>query len=221
MKKKTKITLIVSSAAVILLAGVCVIRGTYALFTSEDKVNIAVKSGTVNVVAIVDEFTTWSGEANSLTGVPADDEIHIQKTLPQGTFVNGGTGAYSVSNGEGKIELKKMTPGDRVTFKLSITNNSNIAIKYRILFSKGDGDNTLYDALEMKFGDLKTGDGEATKTEWALISRPNETGQAIGDSLDCSITLPTDKLSEDYGDKECSVILKVEAVQGNYIPVDD
>lgn len=225
MKKKTKITLIVSSIAVILLAGACVIGGTYALFTSEEKVNIAVKSGTVKIVATVEDFTTWSGNKNSLTGVPANDETNIKKStdlgLSDGNFLNGGTGKYTPNEGEGKIELTKMTPGDRVTFNIKITNKGNIAIKYRILFSKDStGDQTLYDALEMKFGSLQNIEGN-TKTEWSEVISANETESTIGESLNCSITLPTDKINEEYGEKKCSIVLKVEAVQGNYVPASD
>ena len=68
MKKRTKISLVLSSAAAILLAGSIMAGGTYALFTSESKTNIAVSSGTVKINASIEELKTYSGEANSLTG---------------------------------------------------------------------------------------------------------------------------------------------------------
>ena len=44
MKKRTKLSLVLSSLAAIAVAGATMAGGTYALFTSESKVNIAVNS---------------------------------------------------------------------------------------------------------------------------------------------------------------------------------
>ena len=62
-----KSKVILSAILVIALCASLVCGATFALFTSESKVNIAVTSGKVAVVATVENLKTYSGE--SLTGV--------------------------------------------------------------------------------------------------------------------------------------------------------
>ena len=144
MKKRTKISLVLSSAAAILLAGSIMASGTYALFTSESKTNIAVSSGTVKINASIEELKTYSGEANSLTGDVEVDNDHIVQNEST-TFLNGGTASIDGS----KLTLKHMTPGDKVTFNINIENTSTVAAKYRTVVSLDD-DNGLFSGLEIK-----------------------------------------------------------------------
>ena len=79
MKKTNK--RIVSSVASIALCASLVAGGSYALFTSESEVNVAVTSGTVKVVASVNEgsLKTYSmGEAQTA-----------------GKYENGGTADFN------------------------------------------------------------------------------------------------------------------------------
>ena len=108
MKKKV-VTL---SLLTIIMCASLIVGATLALFTSKSDVNIAVTSGNVEVVATVDEITTYSmGE----------------ETATNGTFANGGTATLK----DGTITLDRVMPGDKVVAKLTITNNSNVNYKQR------------------------------------------------------------------------------------------
>ena len=96
---------------------------TFALFTSESKVDITVKSGKVSVESVIENLKLYS----------MDEE-------QTDAFENGGTAKYE----NGVLTLDKMTPGDKVTFDIKVTNSSNIDIKYRVNWSV---DGILGDAL--------------------------------------------------------------------------
>ena len=97
MKKKTLLASLVATALCL-----CIIVGsTFALFTSEVSVNMAATSGTVDVVASVDE--------NSLVTTSFDV---VQQ---YGYFQLGGTAKYDAVNG---LTLSNMAPGDAVEFNI-------------------------------------------------------------------------------------------------------
>ena len=208
MKKRTKISLVLSSAAAILLAGSIMAGGTYALFTSESKTNIAVNSGKVDVSATIDGLTTYTGE--DLTGVVEDDESKIKpsteyESLQNGQFMNGGTASYDeVSN---TLTLDKMTPGDKVTFNINLTNNdSNVKFKYQTIISC-ESDDGLLSGLEFKINSTKF-DGLNNKSDWI-------DGDGLTTSvLNCSVFLPCNAGNE-YQGKSCKVSYTIKAVQGN------
>ncbi len=202
MKKRTKISLVLSSAAAILLAGSIMAGGTYALFTSESKTNIAVNSGTVDVTATISDLKTYSGEANSLTGDPTADAGHIVETATKGTFTNGGTANINTTTGD--LELFNVTPGDKVTFNIKVKNNSTVAAKYRTLI-KEESDGGLFGGLTFKINEFST----AGRTRWAELAYGSE-----DKVLPCEVSLPSDAGNE-YQNKKATISFTVEAVQGN------
>ena len=109
MKNKTKVLL--SSIATIAMTASLAVGGTYALFTSEDKVNISVTSGKVEVTANIDSVTLYS------MGVPQTDK-----------FANGGTATI----GDDIITLTNVTPGDKAVVSVDFANTSNVTIQYRM-----------------------------------------------------------------------------------------
>ena len=119
MTKKTKV-LATSIASIAMCASIAV-GGTFALFTSESEVNVAVTSGKVKMNALVDTNSvalTSLGEA--MTG---------------NTWANGG-----VANVEaGEVVLTNVTPGDKITFNIDITNESTVNVQYRTVVSCVEG----------------------------------------------------------------------------------
>ena len=115
MKQKGKA--IASSIVAIAMSASLAVGGTFALFTSESEVNIAVTSGTVDVIANVNAHAlkTYS----------------MEKVQEAGKFENGGTAEF---NAESQLELSLMTPGDKAEFTVDIANNSNVAIQYKVTF---------------------------------------------------------------------------------------
>ena len=194
-KSKTFLGAVLSIAlCVSLIAG-----ATFAIFTSESKVNIAVTSGTVKVTAEIGDLTTYSGV--NITGT-ADDVLEL--TTANGTFTNGGTATKEGNT----IVLNNITAGDKVEFPVTVTNGSNVTVKYRMRVSYAN-DNGLFSQLKMKIGEYTNG----TITAWEEL-QPGSAPMTLA----CSIELPT---SATLQTGKCDISLLVEAVQGNVAVTDE
>ena len=174
MRKRAIISSIVMAA--VMAAGA--VGGTIAYFTTQNQTDVNVTSGKISVTSVVSNLATYS----------------LGVAQPAGTFENGGTAVLN----DHVLTLDKLTPGDKATFKISVKNESNVKIKYRVAFSK-TGD--LADAL---VAEVNGGASEWTKLE---------VGSADID-LEASIEMPITTGIE-YNDKQGSVTILVEAVQGN------
>lgn len=182
MNRKT----LVSSIVTIVLCLSLIAGTTYALFTSEDNVNIAVNSGKVSVTATVTELVTYSmGEA----------------TANNGTFANGGTAVFAPVEGVKTLSLTNVTPGDKVTFTIELTNASTIDIQYRLIWNISGA---LSEALEINASNLDW-------TQWA-------TSEEATKKIDVTVELPAD--FETQGLEDAAITFTVEAVQGNAIVKD-
>ena len=188
MKKKTLLASLVATALCL-----CIIVGsTFALFTSEVSVNMAATSGTVDVVASVDE--------NSLV------TTSFGVVQQYGYFQLGGTAKYDAVNG---LTLSNMAPGDAVEFNIQVKNNSNVAIKYRVKWAIS-GELADADVLSCTAADLPIVDNVTAWTDWSV---PASDAERLRD-VKVKISLPA-SVSNVYQDKSATVIFVVEAVQGN------
>ena len=153
MKKSAKI---LSSLTAIAMSASLVVGGTYALFTSESKVNVAVTSGRVKVLATIDDdFLTYSmGEQTAVNGV----------------FYNRGTASF---NGESELVLDRVAPGDMVKFDINVDNQSNIDVQYRVSMNvEGDLKNALVaevDGVEFKSGQASAWTFDAWEDNTATV----------------------------------------------------
>ena len=190
-KSKTFLGAVLSIAlCVSLIAG-----ATFAIFTSEANVNIAVTSGKVNVTATVGNLKLSSLDnidVNTLNGTEVD-------RTEEGTFLNKGTATLSGNT----LSLDKLTPGDKVTFDIDIANNSDVTVKYRTLLSVRDSG--LFEALKVSVGGKAVG----SASDWTV----KNAGEVIA-SEQCSIELPV-SATDEYQGKSCQIDFIVEAVQGN------
>ena len=190
-KSKTFLGAVLSIAlCVSLIAG-----ATFAIFTSEANVNIAVTGGKVNVTATVGNLKLYSLDninANTLTGTEVD-------RTAEGKFLNKGTATLSGNT----LSLDKLTPGDKVTFDIDIANNSDVTVKYRTLLSVRDLG--LFEALKVSVGGKAVG----SASDWTV----KNAGEGIA-SEQCSIELPA-SATDEYQGKSCQIDFIVEAVQGN------
>lgn len=199
MKKKV----LLSSIATIALC-LCLIAGsTFALFTSQSEVNIAVTAGKVEVQANITDLTLYSVKANPTSGTVIDEygyKYDYEKQLS--AFANGGT-ATLVGN---ELTLEKVTPGDKVTFTIEITNTSDVLTQYRTLVYCTENDGLL-SGLEIGL-DGDTFNGFAY-TEWTTLA-------AGADIADVAVTveLPVNAGNE-YQETSASLCFIVEAVQSN------
>ena len=189
MKKKLLASLLTIAMCLALIAG-----STYALFTSEDAVNIAVSSGKVKVTATVDELVTYSmGEA----------------TAENGVFDNLGTAVLDQSSATDTLTLTNITPGDKVTFRIDLVNESNVTIQYRLVWVV---DGELSNELVAKAGaTLESATAIVNnKTKWTTWDIP--TDETKTQTVWISIELPVEY--ETQGESG-NISFKIEAVQGN------
>ncbi len=183
MKKRVLLT----SLLTIALCFSLMFGATYALFTSESKVNIAVTSGKVEVEASVEGLKTYSMGVEQAAGV----------------FENGGTAVYNA----GVLKLDKMTPGDKVEFDINIVNSSNITIQYR---AKWNITGELQNALKT------TADGqELSDIDWTVWAAPATAAEKVK-TIKVVVELPIETGNE-FQNKAAEIEFAVEAVQGNAV----
>lgn len=161
----TKRSIVVSAILVIALCISLVAGATFALFTSESKVNIAVTSGKVDVTATA--------------SAPV-----LNTTLAAGNL----TETTAVLDG-GNIVLTNFVPGDFVTFNITIHNASTVKVWYRTIITYVT-DNGLFAGLVVTLdGEPYTGAtdissytalevGSADKTIAVKIALPEGAGNA-------------------------------------------
>lgn len=195
MNKKTKVVL--SSIAAIAMSASLITGGTFALFTSESDVNIAVTSGKVDVTAKVEEVKTYSmGEEQTGT-----------------SFANGGEVIFN----DNTLTLSKITPGDKAVSKISITNNSTVKVQYRVKIDCTDG-YVLMGGLRFIVGNSVT-DGEVSGTDYSSVSSYTSDWSSLYELQDVadvyvSLELPQEAGNE-YQELTTNIRYTVEAVQGN------
>ncbi len=211
MRKKTGSIL---TAVIVMMFCLCLIVGaTFALFGKQSAVDIAVTSGDIAVNAEASGLVLYSAQADpdgTLTDEAGNKYSYGRRE--DGTFVNGGTAQLS----GGTITIDRIAPGDMAEFKITVTNRSNIDVKYRTILSS-DGDLALIDALEVTIGGETYG-GNTVVSDWtALEAGDGTTEEVLGEYL-VSIAMPMD--AEGAGGLSASISFEVEAVQGNAVTSD-
>ena len=190
MNSKNKMLL--SSIASIALCSSIAVGGTFALFTSEQKVNVAVTAGKVKVTAnIIEESLVTSSTLSDFEGTT--------------TFENGGTATFSNADGVQILKFTNVTPGDKAEFQIKATNESNVAIQYRFTWAV---DGELATALQA------TVDGKAlvnNVTEWTKWE--NDAAE-LSKVFNVVVLLP-ETVDNTYQEKNASISFTVEAVQSN------
>ena len=172
MKQRSKV--IATSIATIAMCASLAVGGTFALFTSDSEVNIAVTSGNVDVVASVNKASLKTYSMDVLQDA--------------GKFQNGGTAGF---NAESKLELSLMTPGDKAEFTVDIANNSNIAIQYKVTFDVEGG---LAEALKCTATNadgtwIYAEAGKAIDSVAVVVELPESVGNEYKNITDTVITV--------------------------------
>ena len=183
MKKKVLLSSILTIAICFgLIAG-----STFALFTSDAKVNIVATSGEVEVSATIPESS-------------------IQKGSTLGEMLN--ETSINFKSDENVITLTNIVPGDFVSFDIVITNHSNVAINYRTVIEMVS-DAGLWSGLEVSIGGEIYDGNQAKTSAWAQLAPGSE--DVV---VPVTILFPHTKGNE-YESTSCEISYRVEAVQGN------
>ena len=221
MKKK----ILLSSMVTIVLC-LCLIAGsTFALFTSESEMNIAITSGNVELTAsinAVDLYSVRPVQAGETAEVTDENQAgYVYEQQQNGTFANGGTAALANGN---ELTLSRITPGDKVVLNIASLNTSDVTIKARYTVEVLSGEE-LASGLVIT---LKDANGNVIDTLVGLDSFIStwET-LAAGEQLAATkleIELPVDAgneyqhnaiLAQNPNYNGVSINILIEAVQGN------
>lgn len=135
MKKKILLTSVLTIA---LCIGI-IVGSTYALFGDETRVNVMVSAANLDVTASI--------ENGKLLTHSAGDAAEFSR---EGSFANGGMAVIDPDNSS-NILILSMTPGDKIRFNVDVENNSDIAIRYRIVWASNVSETEvdLADALNV------------------------------------------------------------------------
>lgn len=182
--KRNRFNLFLSSIAAIGVAASILVGGTYALLSSESKVNIAITSGKVDVTATI--------ESSSLS-VPSTANAIIS---------------------DGTLTINSIAPGEKISFKINITNNSNIIIKYRAEVNCPNvTEETLFNALTYSFNETSADKSSSSGSgQWATL----DLNAAKNFDLGCSVSLPSDAETDSYQGQKCSLAYSIRAIPGNF-----
>lgn len=184
MNKTIKRNVIVSAVLAIMLCVSLLAGATFALFTSDSKVNISVSSGKVAVVATVDEDSIVKTSEN------AHNEFNA--------IFNSASSTLAISG---------ILPGDSLSFKIKVVNESTVAVKYRTVILC-EADEGLFSGLKINVGNTQY-TGRTTTSNYetlAVNANPQE--------VEVKVSLPLGAGNQ-YQGKTCKIVYKVEAIQGN------
>lgn len=182
------------SAAIVIILSICIIAGqTFALFTSRDSVDISITAGKVNVTANIDE--------NSLKVFSKDVEQTATDVDGKKLFENSGTASFDQ---DANLVLERVTPGDKATFNIVVTNNSNVDVIYRV---KWGVEGELASALVKTVDTVEITSNTSDWAEWDITTGYVKT-------LALSVELPLDTV-DTYQEKTATISYSVEVVQAN------
>lgn len=184
MKKKVFL-----SAAITIALCLSIIAGaTFALFTSDYKVNAAINAGNVDISAYVKDNPILT---SSLGANVAETAV----------TVTGNT-----------ITLNQFIPGDSVSFDIVVHNESDITVKCKTIISVLN-DTGLWDGLVVTIGGaVFSPTASSVESNWDVVT-PNSQDVIIP----VTITLP-ESAGNEYKTTVCTLVYNVYAVQGNYDP---
>ena len=215
--KKANIKPLVLSALSALAFGAVGTAGTFALFTDKAETTVQVQAGIVDVDATISVLAFYE------LGVTTP----ITETDSNGALVNsiGGTAKIDGST----LVLNKWAPGDKVTFKLTTKNKSNVKILTKLRETHSTTSSVdLYEALNITYA-RESGIAEDKIFHWstveAAVNAEGDTISVINVTIEFPnhgdlITAREEGLDNHFQDSNCTIVFSQQAVQGNAETVD-
>ncbi len=226
-----KKTALISSIMTIVLCVSLIAGSTFALFTSQTDVDIAVDAGRVNITAGLVITELWS--------VKPFDEVSdtdiVDKTFNEydengklyhyvkrdgKTFANGGTAELSDRQNDdgsittnGVITLTNMTPGDKIVFKLTGLNDSDVAVQYRYKIECIEGFDLMSGFVSTVEG-VKYAAMAAYTSEWNPLLVGENITENNAEGIQIALELPVSAGNE-FQELDAKIKVSVEAVQNN------
>ena len=190
-----------ASIVTVIVCVILITGSTFSLFTGGDNGDVIIDAANVEVSVSIGNLKLYSKGVEQL-----------------GTkFQNGGI-ADATDLANGKLVLTNMSPMDRITFTVDVTNESTIDTVYRVKIS---ANGELAEALVVQTAGAPSNFGV---TDWIpLAAASSENGDKFS-AIVVSVEFPNgdaDKwIPEGTGDNvyentSCTIDIAVEAVQGN------
>ena len=196
MKKRVLLVSVLTIALCIsVIAG-----STYALFVDDTKVNITVTAGDLDVVASI--------ENGKLLTHSTGDTAEFSR---EGSFANGGMAVIDPNNSS-NILISGMTPGDKIRFNVDVENNSDIAIRYRIVWKSNVSETEvdLADALTVTV--QVNGEDELNMTD-RVSDYYNVSANGEITTFTVTVEFPSREDNNSFRGAQGSLSFVVEAVQ--------
>ena len=197
MKQKTKVLFgatLTTAMCASLIAGT-----TYALFTSESEVNVAITSAKLAVTANV---------KNLQTGFDGD-------------YVNEASATADFNETTKMLTVENMAPGDKVTFQVNVSAAATIDFQYRLKFGFESENEDLFRQLLIGVGDPAEEGAEVAYdyysegvTAWMKHAATGKDAVTV-ETKEVVVEMPYYVSGEQYMGKTCKFAFAVEAVQGN------
>jgi len=209
MNKKAKV--LVTSLAAIAMSASLMTGATYALFTSESKLNIAINSANVELQANIENKKLYSVEA-SATGEITDEygNTYTHKEQSGDYFSMGGSAIFS----GGELAIENILPGDKVTFDVVGTNKSSVTVKYRYSIACSEGEAFMHGLSVTVNGESYTS-LKSYQSAWTELA-PNTNMATVSMAVEMPVTT-----GSEFADKGAKILVTVEAVQGNAATSDE
>ena len=202
--KKTKRNIVISAILSLCLCVSLIAGATFAIFTSESKVNIAVTSGKVSVLATIPKKDLKLSSLKTIDGRADEDYTNDDRIYStDNKFALGGTATLNGNT----LTLSNIMPGDRVEFLIVIKNESSVSVKYRTRV-QAENDKDLFAGLKFKIDQSEN----VSVSSWKAMEV--DTKEVV---YGCYVELPA-SAGNAYQDKSCNLVFAVEAVQGNVDP---
>lgn len=200
MKKK----ILLSSVLTIAIC-LCLIAGsTFALFTSQAKIGIAVNAAKVEMTANISNLELYSVEATANGTIKDEFGGSYEYVGPLANFINGGTATFE----NGVLKLDRITPGDKVSFNVEGSNNSDVTVQYRYVI-KCEGGEKLMSGLLITIDDTTYPVLDSYTSPWATLN-PGTDFASKAIVVEFPVTA-----GNEYQEETCEINVYVEAVQGN------
>ncbi len=202
MKSQTKIIIAALVAAVVAFSAV---GATYAWFSDDEKTDVNVSTGTVDVSYEASDLKMYSYDKDS-TAPDKMGEV-------SGTFACGGTATLVISDTAVTIDVKNAAPGDRITFTLTAYNESSLNIIYRTLMSVSGEAGDL--KIQTKAASAEEySDATPNASDWSGVILGVSEKKQLGEAMDVLIEIPIESVKA----VSCDILFSLEAVQSNADP---
>ena len=184
---KTKTTAIVASLVIIALASSAIIGATYSWFEDEDKVTAVFYPGKISIDAEITDLKAKNCDNTGWIEKGEDGTVTLDSGAKVSLKYDSTTDATSTSDAVAtSVIFKNAAPGDSVTFKMKITNNSTIKNLVWTAYATG-GDATV-DGKKIFDIFIKHGNPETIVSGYKEFGTNSSVEVTVTISIDTEIT---------------------------------